>query len=141
MRTIHPEHFEGYTVPAHTQAALMRYVNQGFMPGGFLTAVITNDLFGAVSRADEMNIQALPEIVKFIYNEIPMAAVGSTEKMDKWCGLVREEKRKTEAVRAAYEAGLCPDCGSDIPDGTDFGDACLNCDHVFAEHQPCDDEE
>lgn len=96
MRTIHPEHFEGYNVPVHTQGALMRYVNQGLPPGGFLTAVLTNDLFGAVSRADGLNIQALPEIVKFIYNEVPIPAVGSTANMEAWAQAVREAQENKQ---------------------------------------------
>lgn len=68
-----------YNIPAPTMAALLRYVNKGYMPGDFLTAVLTNDLFDAVGRADVDNIVALPEIVKFVYNEVPGNAWGSKE--------------------------------------------------------------
>jgi hypothetical protein len=68
-----------YNIPAPTMASLLRYVNKGYMPGDFLTAVLTNDLFGAVGRADVDNIVALPEIVKFVYNEVPGNAWGSRE--------------------------------------------------------------
>ena len=44
------------TIPEHTKGALDRYVDHGLEPGGFLTAVLTNDLFGAVARADSENI-------------------------------------------------------------------------------------
>ena len=72
-------------IPQHTRGALERYLVNGYMPGGFLTAVFTNDLFSAVSRADHWNQQALPDIVKFIYNEAPMGARGSVEKMEDYC--------------------------------------------------------
>lgn len=30
-----------------------------------------------------------------------------------------------------YPDGLCPDCFMEIPKGTEDGDECLNCGHVF----------
>jgi hypothetical protein len=68
-----------HKIPPTTMAALLRYVNKGYMPGHFLTAVLTNDLFEAVGQADVDNIQALPEIVKFVYTEVPGNAWGSKE--------------------------------------------------------------
>jgi hypothetical protein len=76
-----------YNIPAPTMAALLRYVNKGYMPGHFLTAVLTNDLFGAVGRADVDNIVALPEIVKFVYNEVPSNAWGSKETVQEYSNI------------------------------------------------------
>ena len=64
-------------IPSHTLAALNRYVEHKLAPGGFLTAVLSNDLFGAVARADSENLVALPDIVKYIYNELPSDCWGS----------------------------------------------------------------
>ena len=64
-------------IPAHTKAALDRYVQHKILPGQFLMSVLSNDLFGAVSRADSENLAALPDIVKFIYNELPSGCWGS----------------------------------------------------------------
>lgn len=77
---------EGYEdkVPAHTLAALQRYVDDNILPGGFLIAVLSNDLFGAVARADSENGHALPWIVKFIYNRMPGDCWGSEEKIYKF---------------------------------------------------------
>ena len=41
--------------------------------GSFCRAVISNDLFEALGRADTQNAQALPAIASFVYNEFPMA--------------------------------------------------------------------
>ena len=71
-------------IPTHTQAALNRYVNNHIPPGGFLTAVLTNNLFDAIAHADKENILALKEICQYVYNEIPGACWGSKEKMHKW---------------------------------------------------------
>ena len=37
-------------IPQATLDSLDRYVNHKLMPGSFLTAVLSNDLFGAVRR-------------------------------------------------------------------------------------------
>jgi len=66
-------------IPDHTKAALDRYVNDRILPGGFLIAVLSNDLFGAVGRADSQNLAALGDIVKYIYNELPSGCWGSKE--------------------------------------------------------------
>lgn len=64
-------------IPDHTLSALDRYVNQRIQPGGFLTAVLSNDLFGAVAKADSANKLALYDICQYIYNEVPGNAWGS----------------------------------------------------------------
>ncbi len=72
-------------IPAHTKAALDRYVEHRLQPGGFLTAVLSNDLFGAVAKADSENRAALADIVVYIYNNIPSDAWGSRDTVWKWC--------------------------------------------------------
>lgn len=66
-------------IPNHTLAALDRYIKHRIQPGSFLTAVLSNDLFGAVARADRENKLALSEICQLIYNEVPGNAWGSSD--------------------------------------------------------------
>jgi hypothetical protein len=70
--------------PAHTKAALDRYVEHKILPGGFLMAVLSNDLFEAVGRADSENIVALPDIVQYIYCQMPADCWGSKEQIYKF---------------------------------------------------------
>ena len=84
VEMIRPLDFSGYNIPGHTQDALRRYIEQRIFPGGFLTAVLSNNLFEAVGQADSDNIKAIPDIVKFIYNRVPADAWGSREKMEAW---------------------------------------------------------
>lgn len=77
--------FEGYNIPEHTRAAIERYLQYGYMPGDFLVCVLTNDLFGAVGRADSENIKALKDICMFVYNEMPSNSWGSWEKVEAFC--------------------------------------------------------
>lgn len=82
---IRPLGFEGYeNIPATTQGALRRYVENGLAPGGFLTAVLCNDLMDAIARADNDNLRNLKSICLFVYNCIPGDAWGSKERMDAW---------------------------------------------------------
>lgn len=55
-----------------------------FYPGGFVTAVLENNLREALGRADEDNRQDIFDIVSYCYNEIPEPCWGSEEKMKAW---------------------------------------------------------
>jgi hypothetical protein len=57
--------------------SLQLYAEHGCEPGSFLRAVLENDLFEAVSRADSEAASSLPDIVRYIYNNIPMGIWGS----------------------------------------------------------------
>ena len=71
-------------IPELTKNAIDRYVNNRTSPGGFVTAVLENDLMEAYARADSGNINAMYDIVKYVYNEIPMACWGSSKKVYDW---------------------------------------------------------
>lgn len=64
--------------------ALECYLNQGIMPGGFMTAVLENNLSEAFGRADYENSENLRNIVGYIYNNVPSTAWGSKEKIGQW---------------------------------------------------------
>lgn len=61
--------------------SLNRYVNHGLMPGSFLTAVLSNDLMGAISHSDLNAQQNLVAICKYIYNNLPGDCWGSRERV------------------------------------------------------------
>lgn len=65
--------------------ALENYLMYGFQPGGFLTAVLANDLFMAVGRADHWNQDNLTRIVKEIQYKVPPQAYGSYAAVEDWC--------------------------------------------------------
>lgn len=76
--------FRGIRLPEDTKDSIDRYVRQGVAPGGFLEAVIENDLKGACGAADETNLPALPAIVAYFYNECPARCWGAKGAMVKW---------------------------------------------------------
>lgn len=87
-------------IPAHCQAGLRRYIEDGIKPGDFLYAVITNNLRRAVEKADEQNRAALSSYVTFLFNYAPAACFGSAKVVGEWIergGLNgMDRKRETE---------------------------------------------
>jgi hypothetical protein len=65
--------------------ALENYLMHGFMPGGFLTSVLANDLYLAVGRADHWNKDRLPEIVNEVLFRMPGISYGSYAAVKDWC--------------------------------------------------------
>lgn len=76
--------YNGKVVPQHTREALERYFLYGLEPGGFLTAMLTNNLYGAVGSADHQNIQVIPDIIKWLLTKAPVGSYGSAEAMRSW---------------------------------------------------------
>ena len=76
--------FDYSKIPSETLGALDRYVNKRIEIGGFLYAVLCNNLKGAVALADDNNIRIIPQLVMYIYNEIPSECWGSNDKVNKW---------------------------------------------------------
>ena len=64
---------------------LEHYLMRGYQPGGFTTAVLAGDLFGAVARADHWNRPAIAEIASAVLDNCPGAAMGSYEAVEAWC--------------------------------------------------------
>lgn len=71
-------------VPEHTQEALNRYFIYGLEPGGFLQAVLSNDLTSAVLRADPANRVALSDIVRWIVDNAPDGSWGHLDYYKEW---------------------------------------------------------
>ena len=71
-------------LPESLRGGARRYIEQNIEPGGFLSAVICNDLKEAFGRADEGNRAALFEIVCWFYNKAPASCWGSPERFEKW---------------------------------------------------------
>ena len=71
-------------IPPRIKAAIDHYVEGGYTPGGFVMAVLSNDLTQAVLIADNESLSALPAIVRYVYNHIPHDAWGSPEITKAW---------------------------------------------------------
>lgn len=71
-------------LPEHMHGAMLRWIEHGISPGGFLTAVLENNLREAVARADMINIRRLSDYVRYLYNDAPSGCWGSPEAVRAW---------------------------------------------------------
>ena len=78
-------------IPPNTKETIDIYVTRGCECGSFLTCVLGNDLFGAMGKADSINLAALPHTCAYIFNRIPWEAWGSLGKIREWKNKKRKE--------------------------------------------------
>ena len=71
-------------IPARLTEGLVRYRDGHIATGGFLRAVLANDLNDAVFRGDAESLLALPALVRWIRDELPADAWGSRVEVDRW---------------------------------------------------------
>lgn len=73
-----------HNIPQHMWESVRNYIEHGFAPGGFLYAVLTNNLADSFNKGDMLNAQSLGNYVRFMWWEIDSDAWGSPEKVDAW---------------------------------------------------------
>lgn len=71
-------------VPPGVLATLDRYVGRRVRPGGFVCAVLANDLYDACRRADETNLACLYWIAQYADFALPIQCRGSREAVEAW---------------------------------------------------------
>jgi hypothetical protein len=72
-------------LPPHMRTGAELYVEHGVLSGGFLRAVLENDLVKAFGAADGLNTYAMPDWASWLYNDAPSDSWGSPEKVKSWC--------------------------------------------------------
>lgn len=78
------EHSDYRLIPQRILISLYEYVNNRQQTGGFLAAVLCNDLFAAIGKADKESLAAIREIVVFIHMEVPSPCYGNAAAVDAW---------------------------------------------------------
>jgi len=91
-----------YAIPSYMEYALRLYIDEGHIPGGFLRAVLENDLKGAVNRADSNNLRNLVAYSYFLYNDAPADCYGSPAAVAAWA---KAGGLKGKAAKVAAAAG------------------------------------
>lgn len=95
-------------LPAYMQEGVLRWIENGSIPGGFLCAVLENNLFEAFTKADLTNRAAMGAYVEFFFNHAPEDCWGSPEKVRAWA---EHEGLKGQPSEADYPQRSCPeDC-------------------------------
>ena len=67
-----------------TLDSLQLYIEIGRPTGGFLRAVLENNLSESLGRADDVNGPLLKNIVQYLYWDAPSSCWGSPEKVRAW---------------------------------------------------------
>lgn len=83
--------------------ALERYRDDGLRPGSHLYAVLCNDLFACVGKADSAyRLLELKTLCEYIYMELPAPSWGSEQLVEAWIEqggeLTPHKMRKVQAV-------------------------------------------
>lgn len=68
----------------HLMPSLHGYIEQHIPTGGFLEAVLSNNLKEACGRADDENLWLIPIICAWLYNQAPLNCWGSPERVQQW---------------------------------------------------------
>jgi len=82
------------SIPLELKEAFDHYITHGIQPGGFLTAVLANDLMGAVGGADRQNSLILTEILTYVKWEIPSNCHGSYDVVKAWVQKHKETRNE-----------------------------------------------
>lgn len=93
---------------------ILAYVFDHHPVGHFLTCFFENDLFGALSRADEKSVKSLVPLMQIVYCYVDGRAHGSKEKVKAWIdGSYKEPDEEDEDECPVCEAPYSPDLGCD----------------------------
>jgi hypothetical protein len=84
-------------IPDRVMNNLLQYVEGNEAPGGFLFAVLSNNLFESIGRADNEMQPLIPLLVKFISWKIPYGCHGSPDIVKAW--MEKKYKEKTERLK------------------------------------------
>lgn len=71
-------------VPDHLIDGLLNYIIHGVPTGGFLTAVLENNLMEAFGRADIESALGLRHVCAFLYNHAPAGCYGNPMRVEAW---------------------------------------------------------
>ena len=71
---------------------IKRYVEHGIMPGGFMTALFSNELTNTFAHADETNTPLIREWVLWVHNEMPGDTVGSRATVQSYASRKQKER-------------------------------------------------
>ena len=89
--------FRGMRLPEELREHIDNYVHYGIPTGGFLQAVIDNDLTEACGRADDNNLRILPAVVAYFYNHASFGCWGFAGAHDRWVKKKLEDRKKKSA--------------------------------------------
>lgn len=88
-------------IPKDIKKAIDGHVDHGYSTGGFVYAVLCNDLAEAMARADIDSRFTLGEICNYVFNLTPAPCWGTGKKVKAWRKLHKENPVGAERIAAA----------------------------------------
>ena len=85
-------------IPDSIAQSFQLYVLKGVPLGGFLQAVLENNLMEAFKRADVENRERMYDIVSYVYNKMPSDCWGSPKKVAAWLTQKAQERAQQPQV-------------------------------------------
>lgn len=79
-----PDEGGPYDMPEAIHRGLKRYRDTGCPTGGFLQAVLENNLMKAFAAADPQSTASMKDIVRWCYWNLPADAWGSAKQYKDW---------------------------------------------------------
>ena len=76
--------FQAPAIPQGMIDDLEAYRHHHVATGGFLYAVLANDLLDAVLLADKASLALLPDITRYVHLRMPARMTGSYDRVDEW---------------------------------------------------------
>jgi len=100
--------YSALDIPPDTLMAINDYVLRGIPPGGFLEAVLEDRLVESFNRADIRNTEAMPHIVWYMYEIVPIQCRGSREAVSAWLskGGLTEEPESLKFVEERMKRAM-----------------------------------
>lgn len=81
-----------HNIPEITRESIDAWAHDARPTGGFLRAVLSNDLRESFARADLENREAMFDIVSYLYNKCPGLCWGSPDRVAEWPRIIDEMK-------------------------------------------------
>lgn len=95
LRLLFEQRMSSYPIRENMKSSIIEYLIHGRPVGGFLRAVLENNLVEAAGRADEDNRKHLFEYAGIMYNVMPMGSWRDKARVDAWIengGIIGQEK-------------------------------------------------
>lgn len=73
------------SISEHMLYSIVAYRDLGQRKGSFAESLLSNDLIGAFSNADDGNILAMRQWARLLCNDMPRESYGSPERYREWC--------------------------------------------------------
>ena len=94
-RQVEQKHLRIWThITMECQEAIFGYLVYGWEPGGFLTAVMANDLLRAATVADVENVKRLAHVARFVVYALPHGCYGNYDQVKTWLRLTDQEREE-----------------------------------------------